>query len=117
MRNFLHLLFLFILFSACQGDSSRDREWVVTASGSLPEPVSNQAVSEGFVGEVPHIFSFGGIDSTKLFSGIHLRSYRISTLTGEVERIQDLPDTLGKIASAASRINDINLHYWRLSCL
>ncbi len=106
MHNFLQLLFLLLFFSACNRDSSADGVWVITVSGSLPEPVSNQAVSEGFVGEVPFLYSFGGIDSTKLFSGIHLRSYKLNVLTGEAERIQNLPDTLGKIASAASRIND-----------
>mgnify|MGYP001821660251 FL=1 len=106
MRNFFLPLFLLILFAGCKTDPSGSGKWTITSSGSLPEAVSNHAVSEGFVNGVPYLYSFGGIDSTKLYSGIHLRSYRINTKTGEAERIEDLPDTLGKIANAASRIND-----------
>ncbi len=79
----------------------------VTEIGTLPERVSNNAVCEGFIDDVPYLFSFGGIDTTKAYSGIHLRSYRINLETGESVRIPDLPDTLGKIASAASRVGDI----------
>ena len=106
MRNFFLPLFIFILCAGCKTDSSPSGNWAITRIGSLPEPVSNQAVSEGFVNGMPYLYSFGGIDSTKLFSGIHLRSYRFDLQTGIAERIEDIPDTLGKIASAASRIND-----------
>lgn len=74
--------------------------------GALPEKISNNAVTEGYIFDMPFLFSFGGIDSTLDFSGIHRRSYRFNTLTGEVIRIPDLPDTLGKIASAASFVDE-----------
>jgi len=74
---------------------------------SLPEPITNNAVSEGFINGNTYIYSFGGLDSTKLYSGIHLRNYRMNVELGNWERITDLPDTLGKIAMAASRIDDI----------
>jgi hypothetical protein len=106
MCNFFLPLFFLILLTGCKTDTSVNRTWTVTHIGNLPEAVSNQAVSEGFVNEVPYLYSFGGIDSTRLFSGIHLRSYRIDLRTGITERIEDIPDTLGKIAAAASRIND-----------
>lgn len=73
----------------------------------LPEAVSNNAVCEGFVDGIPYLYSFGGIDTSKKYTGIHLRSYRVNLLTGKSERIDDLPDTLGKIAAAASRIGNI----------
>ena len=79
-------------------------QFVVTEVGTLPESVSNNAVCEGFIDGVPYLFSFTGIDSTKIFSGIHLKSYRYNIETGESERIADVPDSLGKIAAAASRI-------------
>lgn len=79
----------------------------VTQVGTLPEPVSNNALTEGFINNEPFLFSFGGIDETKLFSGIHLRSYRYNINTGTTDQIPDLPDTMGKIASAASRIDTI----------
>ena len=81
----------------------------VTEIGTLPERISNNAVCEGFIDDTAYLFSFGGIDSTKEYSGIHLRSYRTNLQTGESVRIPDLPDTLGKIAAAASRIGDIKV--------
>jgi hypothetical protein len=74
---------------------------------SLPEAVSNNAVCEGFIGGVPYLFSFGGIDSTKSPSGIHLRSFRVNLETGISEDIPNLPDDMGKIAAGASRIGNI----------
>lgn len=80
---------------------------IVTEVGTLPEKVSNNAVCEGFVNNVPHLFSFGGIDSTKLYSGVHLKSYRYNIQTGISNQIADLPDTRGKIGIGASRIGNI----------
>ena len=40
-------------------------------------------------------------------SGIHLRSYRFNTVSGEVEALPDLPDTPGKLGITANRIGDI----------
>ncbi len=79
----------------------------VSEVGSLVERVSNNAVCEGFIADQPYLFSFGGIDSTKRFSGIHQRSFRYNIETGESIAIPPLPDSRGKIASAASRIGNI----------
>lgn len=86
--------------------SSYAQKWTLTEAGTLPEAASNNAVCEGFVGETPYVYSFAGIDKTKLYSGIHLKSFRLNTLTGKSERIPDLPDTLGKVAASASRVKD-----------
>lgn len=72
----------------------------------IPEPVTNNAVAEGRVGDTLFLYSFGGLDSTKLFSGIHRRCWRYNTISHRWEAIPSLPDTLGKIASAASRVGD-----------
>lgn len=93
---------LFICFSIGLGA----QDWQLTQVGQLPEAVANNAVCEGFVGDTTYIYSFAGIDSTKSHAGIHLRSYRYNTLTHEVQQIADLPDNLGKIAAAASRVKD-----------
>lgn len=79
----------------------------ITQVGVLPEAVSNNAVVEGFIDDTPYIFSFGGIDETKSSEGIHRRSYRYNILTDQVEQLGNLPDTIGKIASGASRIGNI----------
>ena len=83
------------------------QNWTVTEVATLPKAVSNNAVAEGFIDNTPYVFSFGGLDETKNFLGIHLDSYRYNTVTGEVIIIPDLPDTLGKVAAGASRIGDI----------
>ena len=79
---------------------------IVTEVGELPEAVSNNPVCEGFINGVPYIYSFGGIDNSKIYSGIHTRSFRFNTETGVSETIPSLPDTRGKVGSAASRIGD-----------
>ncbi len=81
--------------------------WQVTTLAPIPEPVSNNAVCEGFINDTAFVFTFGGIDTTKIYSGIHNRSYRLNTVTNSWLQIPDLPDPIGKIAAAASRIGDI----------
>lgn len=73
----------------------------------LPERITNNAVCEGFINDTAFIYTFGGLDSTKLYSGIHLRSYRYNIQKNNWNKISSLPDSLGKIASAASRIGNI----------
>lgn len=82
------------------------QSWELSPMAPMPEPVTNNAVIEGFAGGVPYIYSFGGLDSSKVYSGIHLRSYRYNTLTNTWDTLAPLPDTLGKIAAAASRVKD-----------
>jgi hypothetical protein len=101
MRYFFFLLFSLAILPISKG------QFVVSEVGNLPDRVSNNAVCEGFVDGLPFLFSFGGIDSTKIYSGIHLKSYRFNVETGESERIADLPDDLGKIGVGASRIGNI----------
>jgi hypothetical protein len=100
IKNILTLILSFSLII------SQAQVWDVTEIGQLPTAVANNAVTEGFVGSTPYLYSFGGIDATKTHGGIHLHSYRINTLTGLAETLADLPDTLGKVAAGASRIND-----------
>jgi len=96
----------FLFFSLLLSTSLSAQHWSVTEQASLPEPVSNNAVAEGFINGAPYLYSFGGIDSTKLFTGIHLRSYRLDIQGNQWESIPPLPDTLGKIAASASRVGD-----------
>lgn len=81
--------------------------WNITPMAPLPEPVSNNAVSSAQVGDTAYVYSFGGIDSTKVFSGIHLRSYRYNTLADRWDNLASMPDTLGKIAAGASRVGQV----------
>ncbi len=79
----------------------------ITELGKLPEPVANNAVTEGFIDGVPYLFSFAGIDSTKTFSSTHLKSFKVNLETGESERIADLPGDQGLLGVGASRIGNI----------
>ncbi len=93
------------LFSICQFANAQI--WSETNLASLPEPVSNNAVCEGFSSEGMFAYSFSGIDSTLSSSGIHLKSWRFNTQTLQMEVLPDLPDSLGKIAAAASRVGNV----------
>ncbi len=107
LKLIVKLLLLFFLIVACQNKQEElSKNWKIQLLKNAPEAVTNNAISEGFIDGKPYVFTFAGLDSTKEYSGIHLRSYRYNLSTDEWKRITDLPDTLGKIASAASRVKD-----------
>ncbi|NND95093.1 MAG: hypothetical protein HKN45_09520, partial [Flavobacteriales bacterium] len=73
----------------------------------MPEAISNNAVAQGVIGEDVYVYTFSGIDTTKTNEGISLVSMRYSMNEGQWDYIEDLPDTLGKIAAAASSVDNI----------
>lgn len=81
--------------------------WQVSKVASIPMAVSNNAVVGAEVNGGKYVYSFGGIDSTKVYSGIHLKSFRYNVQTNSWDTIPDLPDTLGKIAAGASIIDSV----------
>lgn len=101
MRFSSFLILIFLSFR-CSG-----QYWAEQYVTDFPEPVTNNAVCEGFSVEGTFIYSFAGIDSTLQSSGIHLKSWRMNTQTLQVDVLPDLPDTLGKIAAGASRVGNI----------
>ena len=106
MKNFTIITLLIVVIGCNMNEKKATQKWHLTELSNFPESITNNSVAEGFIEESPYVFSFGGLDSTKLFSGIHLRSYRLDVSNNTWEQIADLPDTLGKIASSASRINN-----------
>ncbi len=98
LRSILLSLFSFFQLQA--------QSWQIFEMSPLPEKVTNNAVVAGFPYDQPHVYSFGGIDSTKTQSGIHTRSYKYDVGRNSWKQIASLPDTLGKIASAASLVKD-----------
>ncbi len=82
------------------------QDLLITPMAPLPMPISNNAVVEGWKNGVAQVYSFGGIDSTKLFSGITLSSFRYDTQNDSWDTIAPLPDTRGKIAVAASNVQN-----------
>lgn len=106
MKNIFILSTVISLLSCSSNKGEVSTNWQVQKLKDLPWPITNNAVVEGFINRSPYVFTFAGLDSTKEYSGIHLRSYRYDVKNDLWQRIADLPDTLGKIASAANRVKD-----------
>lgn len=71
----------------------------------MPEPVANNAVVAAEVGGQPYVYSFAGIDTTKIWSGLHLKSWRYDVTNDEWSTLPDVPDPNGgKIAAWASEV-------------
>lgn len=94
------LVCLCLLFSSI----AQAQIWQAMPIADLPEPVANNAVCGAKVQNRNYMYSFGGIDTTKVYSGIHLKSYKYNVDTDSWITLADLPDTLGKIAAAASNV-------------
>ncbi len=96
---------LLIIIVTCTGLFSQN--WSLNELSPLPQPISNNAVTSGVVDGKTYVYSFGGIDSTKLFSGIQLSAYRYDVSADLWETLDPMPDPRGgKIASSADRIGD-----------
>ncbi len=92
--------FVFLLFTT----TINAQNWVPTSIANMPEAISNNAVCEAKVNGVDYMYSFGGIDTTKSFQGINLNAFKYNVSTNSWSTISELPDTLGKIAAAASYV-------------
>jgi hypothetical protein len=97
------LLFVLIILNPLL---SIAQEWQHSYKSDLPIRVSNNAVTHAAVNSILYVYTFGGIDSTKLFSGITQKSFRYNTSNDVWMAIDDLPDTLGKIAMSASTVKN-----------
>jgi len=104
MRMYFKYLILFLFFPSITFSQTG---WTWTELNSMPERISNNAVTQGFDGSGNlNVYSFSGIDSTKLYSGINLKSFRYNLTTALWDTIASLPDTKGKIAAGASTIKN-----------
>ena len=83
------------------------QQWFVTRVADAPMSISNNAVVEGWANDTGYVYSFGGIDSTKIWSGITKKSFRYNTVTDVWDTIPDLPNTNAVIASGASYVDSI----------
>ena len=92
----------FFVFSA---QAQFDFSWEVLAP--MPMRTSNNAVTQGWSGNEQCVYSFMGLDSTKLNSGIHLRSFKYTPSLDSWVELASVPDTLGKIAASASVVNGL----------
>ncbi|NQX98361.1 MAG: T9SS type A sorting domain-containing protein, partial [Flavobacteriales bacterium] len=80
---------------------------IITEVANMPMAISNNVVVEGFVNNTPYAYSFGGIDATKIWSGITKKSFRYNTITNIWDTIPDLPNTNAVIAAGASYVDSI----------
>lgn len=92
---------LFLLFSV---SITFGQNWNWTELDTMPFRTANNAVCEANVNGEEYVYSFGGIDTSKIYSGIHKRCFRYHVSTGQWIEIDTLPDPEAKIASAASYV-------------
>ncbi|MBK8567754.1 MAG: T9SS type A sorting domain-containing protein [Saprospiraceae bacterium] len=70
---------------------------------AMPEAVSNNAVCAAVADGKTYVYSFCGIDSTKLWSGIHLKAWRYDLEANAWSGLPPVPDPDGgKIAASPS---------------
>ena len=81
-------------------------QWQWTELDTMPFRTSNNAVCEAIVGGDEYVYSFGGIDPSKIYSGIHQKSFKYTVATDTWEEIDSLPDVSAKIAAAASFVKN-----------
>jgi hypothetical protein len=72
----------------------------------MPMRTANNAVCEATVGAQEYVYSFGGLDSTKIYSGIHNRSFKYDVAAGTWSEIDSIPNTLPVIAAGASFVKN-----------
>ncbi len=69
-------------------------------------PISNHAMCAGEMNGLWYVYAFGGITSGLQESDIHRHAFRFDVAANSWNALPDVPDTLGKIASAASVVGD-----------
>lgn len=80
--------------------------WTWTQKADMPFAVANNAVSHGTVSGDPYVFSFGGIDTSKVYTGIHKRAFRYDVTNDVWDEIDTLPVVLPLIASSANTVKN-----------
>jgi len=81
--------------------SAFGQNWTWTELAPMPFRTANNAVVEAEVIGNEFVYSFGGIDTSKVYSGIHNRAFKFDVGLGTWSEIDSLPDA-PKIASGAS---------------
>jgi len=81
-------------------------EWIWTPLADLPVPTANNALTQVNLAGQKFAYSFGGITTGLTYDNIHQRSFKYHVSSNEWTEVQSLPDTLGKIAAAASFVNN-----------
>ncbi len=80
--------------------------WTWTELDTMPSKIANNAVTDAEIGGEKYVFSFGGIDTTKLYSGINQKAFKYRVSNDTWEEISPLPSTLTNIAAGASTVKN-----------
>lgn len=99
-----YILFFIILLPLYA--SSQSNEWIWTAISPLPLETTNNALASGSVAGEKYVYSFGGITDSLHISDIHQHVFKYTVSENTWTEMSPLPDTLGKIGSRASQINN-----------
>jgi len=102
MKKIATAFYLFILFNPVNA-----QYWAPFTVSNMPMPISNNAVTEGWANDTGYVFSFGGIDSTKIWSGITNKSFRYNTKSDIWDTIPNLPNPNAVIAAGASYVDSL----------
>ncbi len=98
---------LLILFFLCLEQYTNAQEWQSSIISPMPQAVANNAITGISIEGKQYLYSFAGIDSTKIYSGIHLDAWKYDFQEDSWSQIEDLPDEDPVIAAGASTIGDL----------
>ncbi len=70
----------------------------------MPMAITNHAIASVEVGGKDYVYTFGGLEAGKTYSDITLRSFKYDVSENIWSEIAALPDTMGKVAAAASTV-------------
>lgn len=97
---------LYIIFCLLTLGCTCIQAQTITQLSDMPERVSNQAVAYAIVEGDGYVYSFSGIDDTKLYSGIHKRAFKYDIQNDAWSTLPELPNGNGRIAAGASLVKD-----------
>ena len=97
---------IFVLALLVGFQANAQTAWTWTQKADMPFPISNNAVTYGEMGGNKYVYSFGGIDTTKIWSGINKRAFRYDVTNDVWDEIDTLPVVLPLIASSANTVNN-----------
>jgi len=90
---------IFLIISICTLVGTATAQWSIRPP--LPMEVSNNAVASVRIGDTDYVYSFMGIDTSKIWSGITQRAFEYNTQTNQWQEIAAVPGMEGRIAAAA----------------
>ena len=91
------IIFIALLFTMCLSNAPQLQ---------LPEAVTNHSAVILQKEKENFIYTFYGLDSSKKWSGVHTKIFRVDLQTGLSKQIGTVPDSLGRLASSASVIRN-----------